>query len=436
MVPSPPQRGKRPRDQPRPRSLINGPLSCRALRGRSIQLGTSAGRYLAVVGQLVRLRATGNLNPKQGKVVIRLRLVVQLALFGLLSSAVTEAKERNFSPISGVGQEVRFSDGDAILVTGNTHGNIAANLVPLNRKWALLNIWIENASERQFNISEGAFAASSNGNGLVVLSYLDRQKAEKRKQVWAAVATGLAAGLNSYNASNAGYSSYSGSYRGSTTSAYGTLYSGGSYYGTSYSAGINYLAQANAAAQNQAMFDRYEDAALAANRNLQQRALKANTLAPGQSIYGDVQIMLPKAVRGQPSQLTVTVLVGGEPLTLNFGEGVQTVQFAPSDVPAQVGNEPGAHREPYPVEAAPALPAVRPALSPDSSVEVEAGRRRAEAFAHPSGAAARVEFTRMNCLDQFSLVSSRPGKAIFEATCGAGDRRLLQCQGAGCSALN
>jgi hypothetical protein len=370
------------------------------------------------------------------------RRAAQFLFLLVLIPALGEAKERKFSPIPGVGQEIRYSDGDAILVTGNEYGNIAANLVPLNRKWVLLNVWIENSSDQQFNVGESAFSANSAGTRLTVLSYEDRQKAEKRKQVWAAVATGLAAGLNSYNASNAGYSSYSGTYQSSTTSSFGSAYSRGSYYGTSYSAGVNYLAQANAAAQNQAMFDRYQDAATASRNNLQRRALKANTLTPGQSIYGDIQIMLPKAVKGDASEFSVDVLLGGEPLSLRFSEGNHVVQFAPSPSPAAVMIEPdSAGQLPADfVAATPAtplpVPASRQEVAFKESSEAEAGRRRTEAFSHPSGSAARVEFTRMNCLDYFSLVSSRAGKAIFESTCSSGDRKLLQCQGASCAQIN
>lgn len=354
----------------------------------------------------------------------------------MLSSAQASGKERLFSPVAGPGQEVRFSDGQAVLVTGNAVGNLAVGFVPLDKKSALLRVWVENASNQQFNISEGSLTASSGGAPLVVYTYADQVKQQKRREMWAAIATGLAAGLNSYSASQAGYSNYSGGYHSQTNFRGLTANSYGSFYGTSYNAGVAYLAQANAANQNQAMFDRFQAAAAGAAQGLRDRSLKANTLMPGQSVYGDIKVALPKA--SADATMDVVINVGGQPLSLAFHEGPLVVDNTPSAVsapgpavdlseaPVQRGG-PAAVMAPSRPIPADALPPIR--LSPPES--------SASALSHPSGPAARTELLKIGCADNFNLVSSVAGKAVFEASCGAGGKRqLMECYGAGCRPLN
>lgn len=353
-----------------------------------------------------------------------------------LASAQAVGKERLFTPVAGAGQEVRFSDGQAVLVTGNAVGNLAIGFVPLDKKSAFLRIWVENASNQQFNISETSLTASSAGVALMVYTYADQVKQQKRREMWAAIATGLAAGLNSYSASQAGYSNYSGSYRSQTNLGSLTANSYGSYYGTSYSSGVAYLAQANAANQNQAMFDRFQATAAGAAQNLRDRSLKANTLMPGQSVYGDIKVALPKASAG--ATMDIVINVGGQPLSLAFREGPLVVDNAPrpvsasvpaadlSDAPVQRGGMAAVTAPTRPMEPA-ALPPIR--LSPPES--------SASALSHPSGPAARKELLKIGCTDNFNLVSSAAGKAVFEASCGVGGKRqLMECYGSGCRPLN
>ena len=251
----------------------------------------------------------------------------QLIFLACLASATVSvpnlalAKEREFSPVPGAGQEIRFSDGHAVLVTGNTVGNLAVSFVPLDKKAGFLRVWIENASEQQFNVSESSVTASSGGTPLAVFTYADQVKQQKRKAMWAAIATGIAAGANSYSASQAGYSNYSGGYASHTTAGAFSANSYGRFYGTSYNAGVAYLAQANAAAQNQAMFDRFQVMAAGAAQSLQQRSLKANTLMPGQAVLGDIKLALPKA----GGDVDVSIDVGGQPLVLRFHEGTPVI---------------------------------------------------------------------------------------------------------------
>lgn len=370
------------------------------------------------------------------------QFVVLWAMLFLAGNA--QAKEREFSPVAQAGQEVRFSDGTAVLLTGNVYGNLAVSFVPVDKKSGLLRIWAENASEQQFNISEASVTGTSAAGPIVVMSYADQVKAQKRKEKWAAFGTALVAGLNSYNASQAGYSSYSGGYNSHTSAsvygsggyASGSANTSGRFYGTSYSAGVAYLAQADALRQNQAMFDRFQYMSAAAARDLRERSLKANTLMPGQSVIGDVKIMLPVAQKTGATEFQLAIEIGGAPLNLVFREGPPVVDRTPqvaSLMPAP-GSSPAAALRPAP---SPALYREQVPSQSYDQPQLNSGAAMAKAYAHPSGPAARNEFVKLGCSDGFALVSAAAGRAIFESTCAAnGKKQLLECHGSGCAPLN
>lgn len=358
--------------------------------------------------------------------------LIWLALAGATFVAVSfpcAAKERIFSPVAREGQEIRFSDGQAVLITGNGLGNVAVSYVPLDKKWGFIRLWVENASDQQFNISEGSLSASSGGGPLMVMTYADQVKAQKRKEMWAAVLTGIAAGANSYAASQAGYSNYSGSYNARTTSGSYSANTYGSFGGRSYNGGIAYLAQANAAGQNQAMFDRFHSMASIAAQSLQVRSLKANTLMPRQSVLGDIRVALPKA---PGSEMLLRIDLAGQPVEMVFHEGPAVVDSTPRPVASSV--QPPVDKESY---AAPAI-APQAAALPMRSITLQAGTAEAmsSAYSHPSGPAARKEMIKLGCDEGFNLLSSSAGRAVFESTCGSGKRQLMECYGSGCRALN
>lgn len=53
-----------------------------------------------------------------------------------------------------------------------------------------------------------------------------------------------------------------------------------------------------------------------------------------------------------------------------------------------------------------------------------------------SAPAAKAEFAKYQCFDNFSTVSEANGKAVYEATCKSGKRQLLECWSGSCKTLN
>ena len=72
--------------------------------------------------------------------------------------------------------------------------------------------------------------------------------------------------------------------------------------------------------QNQTNFDRQRAEAAFAQQDLQSRALKANSLSPGEFIIGDVQISLPKRNKKSPAQLQVIADIDGRSVPFTFRE--------------------------------------------------------------------------------------------------------------------
>lgn len=171
-----------------------------------------------------------------------------------------------------------------------------------------------NRSNAPFNVgSEDVSAFLADGTSVRIISAEQLAKEEKRRQTWAAIATGLSAASNNINASNAGwdrgtvrYNSYtSGSFGSATTTGFGSY--------SSYNAGQAAVAQSLANIQNQQMFER-----LAANNAAGKEALRSylrtTTIDPGDVKGGLVTIELPPAVRKSkiPVEVTFSVQAGSE----------------------------------------------------------------------------------------------------------------------------
>ncbi|GEM_PF-3637369 len=249
-------------------------------------------------------------------------------LLALILAAPSYAKDRVFEPVAQAGQSIEYEDGSAVLIVQDVRAALYVSFLPRDKKTALIKIAISNIGDRPFTISERSFSASSSGEPLTVMTYEDRLREQKRKDTWSAIAAGLNAASNNISASNAGYQNSYGTYNATTNahvygngrSVYGTAYTSGTYSGTSYNAAAAQQAQMQANQQNQTNFDRQRAEAAFAQQDLQSRALKANSLSPGEFIIGDVQISLPKRNKKSPAQLQVIADIDGRSVPFTFRE--------------------------------------------------------------------------------------------------------------------
>lgn len=237
------------------------------------------------------------------------------------------AAARSFAPVPQEGQRIEYENGTPLLFIERETYSAVVVFEPESRKQGWISLGIRNNGSQQFLVSERSVSAASNGTQLKTFTYDELIKRQRRRETWAQIGAGLAAGLNSYNASQQGYSSYSGSYRGQSNA---TVYGGGktayvSGTSTGYVSGSYY--DAGAAVQAQALADQrnreliQQTAANSANQRaaLEQRALRANTVSPEESIMGGVMITLPKKARGGAT-VTAQIQIDGHTETVVFNE--------------------------------------------------------------------------------------------------------------------
>lgn len=255
-------------------------------------------------------------------------LVNLIVITALVISADAISAERIFVPVPSSNQEIVYVKGEAALVSSIDAARIAITFVPRDKKSAWLKIWALNTGQSSFNITEQSITATSSDVPVVILTYADRLKELKKKEMWANIGAGLAAAGNNMNATNAGRSTTYGTYNGrSNVSAYGsggyangTVNTTGTYTATTYNPAAAQQAQAAANAQNQQMFANTRAASANAFQDLDDRALRASTLMPEQSVMGDVRIVLPKKSKVVPTEITVTLDFAGQKIVVLFSE--------------------------------------------------------------------------------------------------------------------
>jgi len=148
-----------------------------------------------------------------------------------------------------------------------------------------------------------------------VITYEELVQEEHTRQVFAAVATGLAAGANAYSAAHAGY------YNASST-----VYTPRGVYNvetTGYSPAAAAIAQQNASAENAAMISATIERGQANLANLERTVIKDDTLMPGEWYGGALHIAPLVSSDSGPKAYTISVQVGSDRHELNVVQGAQ-----------------------------------------------------------------------------------------------------------------
>ena len=251
-----------------------------------------------------------------------------LILLALLAAFPAAAAERSFLPIATDDQTVEYGDGDAFLVAQTRNAVVIVSYAPRDKSYGYLRIGFRNTGDQPFNVGESSLSVSANGQPLQVLTYADRVKSFKRRQMWAGIATAVAGATQSYSAGAAGYQTTTGRYSSTTNStAYGNGGFGsasattqGNFSATTYDSTAALQARMAVDARNQALRDRQRANAEFQRLELQDRALKMNTVRPGNYVMGDVQFALPKRNKAVAPEFTAVIDVAGEQVTVLFRE--------------------------------------------------------------------------------------------------------------------
>jgi hypothetical protein len=167
----------------------------------------------------------------------------------------------------------------------------------------------------EFRVSNVNVAQTVNGQttALNVVTYEQLVTEERNRQIVAAVATGLAAGANSYSASRAGYYSSSSTVSGPRGTYNVTT--------TGYSPTAAAIAQSNANAQNEAMIASTIEQGQQNLSALERGVMKDNTLLPGEWYGGQLHIQPLVNEGGGAKTYTITMLVGSDRHEIDITQG-------------------------------------------------------------------------------------------------------------------
>jgi len=249
------------------------------------------------------------------------KLLLSLAAAAFLPSCATQY---SVTPIPKDTAKSAYQDGMARLCSVKRNfvviGPTSQTLGPEKQKEFL--VAVQNRTSKAFDFDtvdvqvEYYDAVKNVTTKSKVYSYDELVKMEKTRQVWAAVAGGLAAAGDSMSAANAGYSTTSGNYHGNTYSSYGNTATSGSYTATTY----NYAAAnaAQSAARDRARYNANQIAAQGgANLDyLSALIVKRETVFPGKRYGGLIKFETPPLANG--GKLRFQVNAGGDIHVLEF----------------------------------------------------------------------------------------------------------------------
>ncbi len=228
-----------------------------------------------------------------------------LALAGCASTETVQFKPR-------AEQQSLVRDGQAALVSRRK--NSIVMIRPAARQFQtgarpVYVLAISNISHTplEFRVANVGVNQTVNGSNvaLKVITFEELATEERNRQIAAAVMTGLAAGANSYSASQAGY------YHSTSTV---TTPRGGMYQvqTTGYSPTAAAIAQSNATVQNEAMIAATVERGQQNMAALERGVIKDNTVLPGEWYGGQLHIQPLVSEEPGAKTYTISVLVGSD----------------------------------------------------------------------------------------------------------------------------
>jgi hypothetical protein len=225
-------------------------------------------------------------------------------LVALICAGCVTTEPVSFRPAAG--QQAIVRDGAPALVSQRKNSIVIAR--PASRQLQIggrpvfvLGIYNRTKGPLEFRVANVHVAQVVNGETtpIKVITYEELVQEEHTRQVFAAIATGVAAGANAYSASRVGY-----------YNANSTVYTPGGTYNvhtTGYSPTANTIAQANASAQNAEMISATIERGQANLVSLERAVIKDDTLMPGEWYGG--QLHLAPLVQGDSHQKNYTITV-------------------------------------------------------------------------------------------------------------------------------
>jgi hypothetical protein len=238
-----------------------------------------------------------------------MRILLACVLFALVAGCARNETVQ-FRPKAQ--QQAMMRDGQAALTSRRP--NSIVMIRPASRQFQaggrpVYAVAIYNLSNRpiDFRMANVQVAQIVNQQTveLKVFTFEELATEERNRQVAAAVIGGLAAGMNSYSASQAGY------YRNTTTvtTPRGNVYQVRS---RGFDPTANVIAQSNAAAENEAMISGIVEQGRQNMAALEQGVIKDNTLLPGEWYGGQLHIQPLSRDGDGAKQYSIALQIGNE----------------------------------------------------------------------------------------------------------------------------
>jgi hypothetical protein len=219
-------------------------------------------------------------------------------------------------------QQAVVRDGQPALVSQRKNSLVIAR--PAAREFRIggrpvfvLAIYNRTGTPQEFRVANVQVTQVVHGEAaqLKVITYEMLVQEEKTRQVFAAIGAGLAAGANSYSASQAGYyNSNSTVYTPRGTYQVNT---------TGYSPTAAAIAQSNANAQNTEMIGATIERGQANMAMLERGVIKDNTLMPGEWYGGQLHIQPLVSDDGSTKIYSIAVQVGSDRHEITVVQGSQ-----------------------------------------------------------------------------------------------------------------
>lgn len=242
--------------------------------------------------------------------------VVFALLFALAAQEASAQRELYLQQTPG--QQVVY-EGGVGWVTAPGDVSVTVSIRPDSRRRAWFTMLVTNRSSSAVSVRETDVVFTVQGSTLRSFSAEELLKKERRKQGWQNLAAGLAAGLNTYGASQQGSYSATGSYQGNFSATSSRGYIRGTTDGTVLISGTDpvarQLAYERASQQNAQLIAGLRAQHAEAMGSLEARLFTSQTISPGDSYGGDVAFELPRAAKGGNTPIAVQVHVGDSPRT-------------------------------------------------------------------------------------------------------------------------
>lgn len=234
----------------------------------------------------------------------------------LFTSSILAATERQFDFLPTETNTVVYENGRPYLQTSTQNLSVTISYIPSEKNRGWIGIFVKNYSPNSININEKSIQVTSNQLPLKTYSYSELMAEQKRKEGWRKFGAVLAD-----SSQPSSYTQQTGTYQSNTTAnaysnngyaVYGNATTSGSYQQTTYDATAAAINQAEASRRNAEMMKSIQNRSAQERAEISARALRANTIFPGESLYGEVNFDLPKKSNKSATEIKLIINIGQE----------------------------------------------------------------------------------------------------------------------------